>query len=318
VGPAPHQIDQGSGNTGKSVGFADVARRITSRTTDFLAVCIVLVASLTLGRQIVVWWHTAPPAESAAKRIDSAPAAWEDEKLPVALEFGDVPVALTRQVCFGQPSAALGLLVHNCESATRAADRPLRERDETENQLLARLATSKPAVEKSGEWQVHVVDDRFLLVAGLRRLSDSRLAEAAGSGWRLVCWGLAMPAGEDTWTTFILRGTGGTDSSPGKSREIPIPPDSRRSLSLKDERGAALVGFSGSGDPLRWMQFYDRWFADRDWTSTEGWSSGQDVWSGRFTGPGDSEPERVEIRFARDRRGELTGLWQVVQPGSVN
>jgi len=319
VGPEPQQHDQqAAGDIAGPVGFGDVARRITSRTTDFLAISIVLVATLTLGRQIFVWWHVAPPSESAAQQAGPPQAAWEGDQQPVALEFGDLPVSVTRQIISGEPAAVVAALVRNCEIATRAAERPLRERDETEDRLLERLANSKPAAEESGTWQVHVVDDRFLLVAGLRRLPDGQSGEAARSEWRLVCWGIGMPAGPEVWTTFVMQGTGGASSSRGGALDVPIPPDSRRSLSLKDERGAALVGFSGAGEPDRWMQFYDRWFAGRGWTSSDGWSVGQDVWSARFAGPGESDRERVELRFARDRRGELAGLWQVIQPASID
>lgn len=319
VAPEPQQLDQPTtAEPARPVGFGDVAKRITSRTTDFLAICIVLVATLTTGRQIFVWWHVVPPSESAAQSTEPGKSAWEADQQPVALEFGDLPVSVTRQIVSGEPAAVLAALVRNCETATRVADHPLRERDETEDHLLERLADSRPAAEESGTWQVHVVDDRFLLVAGLRRLPGGQSGDAARSEWRLVCWGIGMPAGAQTWTTFVMRGTGGPSSVGGGTLDVPIPPDSRRSLSLKDERGAALVGFSGTGEPDRWMQFYDRWFTSRGWTLSDGWSVGQEVWSARFAAPGSSDRERVEIRFARDRRGELAGLWQVIQPASID
>ena len=49
------------------VGLGDVARRMISRTTDLIAIGIVVVASLSLGRQVLVWWHTAPPTRAAAE-----------------------------------------------------------------------------------------------------------------------------------------------------------------------------------------------------------------------------------------------------------
>jgi hypothetical protein len=313
----PAQIDEtAAGQPAKPIGYSDLARRIRSRTTDFLAICIVLVASLTLGRQILIWWHAPTHEELTAREANTGPPAWGDNQEAVALEFGDLPVGLTRQSCTGTPSAALATIVANCEAATRSADRPLHESDPVEVGLLQKLSDSKPASEHPGDWQVHVVDERFLLVAGLRRLPAEHSGDAARSEWRLVCWGMGMPAGAESWTTFVMRGTGGAVASRSGVPEVPIPPESRRSLALNDERGAALVGFSGAGDPEHWMQFYDRWFSGNGWTPAGGWSIGAEVWSARFAGPTDREGMRVEVRFARDRRGELTGLWQVIQPGS--
>jgi hypothetical protein len=82
-------------------------------------------------------------------------------------------------------------------------------------------------------------------------------------------------------------------------------------LSLRDEKGGALIGFSGHGSAKIWMTFYDDWFRGHGWSPTDKWSIGAAAWSASFRRPQDPEVHRVEIRFAADENGELTGLIQI-------
>src|SRR5262249_39612925 len=93
--------------------------------------------------------------------------------------------------------------------------------------------------------------------------------------------------------------------------QVPLPPGAHRSLAIREERGGAMIGFYGSGDPQEWMRFFDGWFAEREW-SVDGWLAGSKVWSARFRSPDGDEHGHVEIQLAEDYH-ELTGLIQVVQ-----
>src|SRR5262245_31208362 len=106
---------------GKPVSLGDVAKKISGRTTDFLAICIVLVASLTTGSQIVSWWQAAPPAVVPATDPALAAPGWEDDLQPVDLEFGDLPLALTRQIVIGDREAAVEALARHCQAAAERA-----------------------------------------------------------------------------------------------------------------------------------------------------------------------------------------------------
>ena len=324
----------------RPTSLGDVARRITSRTTDLLAISIVLVASLTLGRQVLHWWHADPPSAAVANDPALALPAWEDELQPLSLEFGDLPLALTRQVVIGDQPAAVEALVRHCQAIAEAAECPPREPDDAELQLLAKIGgltpvAQQPAAERPGDWQVYVVDERFTLVAGVRRFSDGECGaghspstgqagrlhhnsadapgpkETARGFSRLVCWGIAMPARENAWTLFLFRGATTGSSSAAGLTNVPLPPGAQRNLSLRDERGGALIGFSGSGSPQTWMTFYDEWFTGRGWSNPDRWSVGAEAGSARYSKPGVPEAGHVEIRFAADGNGNLTGILHV-------
>ncbi len=121
-----------------------------------------------------------------------------------------------------------------------------------------------------------------------------------------------MPAGDNARNLFVFqaatRGSAVSSSLP----DVPLPPDGHRNLSLRDERGGLLVGFAGIAAPQDWVQFYDDWFAEKGWSSEEGWLTGGGAWSVRFRKPGAPEAGRVEIQFAEAANRKLTGLLQIV------
>jgi hypothetical protein len=325
----PERNTPSADRVAKPSSLGDVARRISSRTTDFLAICIVLVASLTLGRQILHWWHAEPPSPTAASDAENPAPAWDDELQPLSLEFGDLPVALTRQVVIGDQKAAVEALVRHCQAAAEMAERPSHSPDETERRLLAKIGGLTPIAEEPGDWQVFVVDERFTLVAAVRRFPENGAGDSPAGGQagrlhhnndgsretargvvRLVCWGLAMPARENAWTLYLFRESPAGSASPAGLRNAPLPPGAQRNLSVRDERGGLVLGFSGSGSAQIWMKFYDDWFLRQGWSKTDTWSTGAGAWSASFTPLREPLRGKVEIRLAADHDGNLTGLLQ--------
>ena len=98
--------------------------------------------------------------------------------------------------------------------------------------------------------------------------------ETASGVPRLVCWGMAMPAGKDAWNLFVFQAAVTKNPSAVGLPDVPLPPASTRNLSLRDERGGLLVGFAGTGEPAVWMKFYDEWFTQHGWSSGNGWLTG--------------------------------------------
>ncbi len=314
----------------RPASIGDVARRISSRTTDLVAISIVLVASLTLGRQVLHWWHAEPPPPASALTPEVAGPAWDDERKPVSLEFGDLTQSLTRQIVEGDQQAAIAALVRHCQAVALAAACPAAEPDAAERQLLERIAGLKPVdplsenstPAKMADWQVYVIDKRFTMVVAVKRFPDQRpesgqprgigaSKETARGGMRLVCWGTAMPVGEAAWTLYLFRESP-RGTSPSGPLDVPLPAGARRNLSLRDENGAALIGFSGRGSAKVWMKFYDDWCLHQGWSPTENkWSIGAQAWSASFRRQQDAAVHRVEIRLAADEQGELTGLIQM-------
>jgi hypothetical protein len=319
--------------------FADVARRTTSRTTDLIAIAIVLVASLTLGRQVLRWWQAEPPAPNAAAKAGPAPA-WEAGSAPLLLEFGDMPLAMTRQAIRGDQETAVDALVARCWGEAQRAGRPNHEPDQAEKRLLDRIAGLEPVIEEPAVCRVYVIDERFPMVAAVgpvgvapgergeqvprttpARRTDPQAPSAplhpAGSVPRLLCWGMALPLGNSAWTLYIFR------QSPAKNRpdsdflDVPLPPGAKRNLSLRDLHGGGLIGFSTSAPANTLVKFYDDWFNRQGWAQAEEWQTGQGVWTARFRSSGSGAGAQVDVRFAQDQGGVLLGVLQIVSPDSA-
>ena len=98
------------GQTQAPGGFARLARRIGGWTANLLASAIVLVASLAIGRQIVVWWHESspPPAVETAEKGDLPDAA------PAEIRWWTARGPLTVEHIHGDEAAALAAMRRRC------------------------------------------------------------------------------------------------------------------------------------------------------------------------------------------------------------
>lgn len=320
------------------VTFADVARRTTSRTTDLIAIAVVLVAALTLGRQVLHWWNAEPPAASPASEAGSAPA-WEAGRGPVSLEFGDLPLAITRQLVRGDRETAVDTLVARCWEAGQNAAIPSLEPTAGEQRLLERIADLEPVTAEPGVTEVYLLDERFPMAAavgyrqagaappvaevvrlrpgpdGARPNSDEfsyKGANPDGAAKRLLCWGMAMPLGNSAWTLYVFRQSAARHAPADDVPDVPLPPGALRNLSVRDAQGGGLVGFSVNAPADTLMKFYDDWCSRHEWVATDGWQAGDRVWTARFRTAGDPGAALVDVRFAEDRGGLLLGLIQIV------
>lgn len=313
-----------------------LAHQIASRTTDLIAVGVVLIGGLTIGHSVVEWWRAeSPPANSSAAL--PSPGLGTDQ-FPLQLEFGDARLALTRQVVAGDEAAAHERLIALCRQITEAAhDTPKETVFAAENELLAKTDRVEPVAGVPGAWGVYRLGEEFALVVGIRYFAES--AGTSGPPWdvpalssrdssnpkskiqsrksssrRLVCWGLAFPEGDARWMLSVFTAAGIAPASPGDWPDVQVPPGARRSLAMRDQRGGGLIGFSGAGEPADWREFFSNDLQQSGWSAPAGWQQMHNRNSARFVGPTQSGAGTIEILFSTDRNRQLTGLIQLL-PG---
>ncbi len=301
----------------KLTGFANVARQLSSRTTDFLAIAIVLIGGFTIGGQVSRWW-SADADNLAADLSAKTNLNWGSGQAPVWLEFGEVPYSVRRQVIVGEREEVFAKLVERCGLAAQETAAPAREFPSTEKQLLKQLARLKPIWEEVGQWAVFRIETPLTLVIGTRdfasqtgtaraRMAAEKSNSPAASRRRVVCWGFAYPSGKTSWTAFSFRPIG--ERLTGLP-QITLPAGSRKVLGLRDALGGELIAFEGTAPAEYWIGSFNHWFDRHDWRPAQAWEHAESRWSASFipAEPAGAAGGRIEVSFCRHGDTGLSGL----------
>jgi hypothetical protein len=307
-------------------GFARTGRLVARRTTDLLAIAIIAIGGLMIGGRLSEWWSTDPddipsPAE-IARHEGGTPGDWDVNATPVTLEFGDSHQTLRRQTLQGTEAEVFKSLAGWCRETLHSGVAPGQPPADVERRFLKQLATVSPLEDKAGN-RIYRLTRPMRMVVGVRGATEGVVPEKAGSKKpdaapppaRVVCWGFAFPVQEGTWTLFLASPAGA--GPPGSSfPEVPLPAESQRHLSLRNDAGDGVVGFSGTAEPEDWRRGFDGWFKSHGWAPARAWSELNGSWSARFATPADdaetSWQGTVDVQISRDQEGRLSGLLSFV------
>ncbi len=283
---APQNSDAPSTGTGSSdikpVGFGRLARRITACSGNFLAACVILILGFTFGRQVLQWWRNDPGSASVTR--DGSLNAWQppaDPTLPHLLEFGDLPIQLTRQVFVGDQEAALEQLRRTCRKAAVRSHVSKRTALPASDRLLHRLNKLKP-VEQGKGWKIYQTGGPVLMVLAVRTVAADKGGQAGSAhAESVVSWGLGLrqiasiegkaAARANRWT--LLTGAADCPNADSRSDLVGlIPPGSHRTLAVRFAGGGALIGFRGPTSLENWKRFFDQqgWLRRVPWLQMEG------------------------------------------------
>ena len=299
--------------------FGELSKRIRSRTTDLLAVAIVLVGGLTLGTRIVRWWST-DESELALQPSPPANVSWGAGHSPVSLEFGEGPIQLERQTASGDRQAVISQLVDRCAAVARETRSVTANMLPAEQNLLKQLERFAPVREEPGRWQVYFVELPLGLVVATRTIAkDQRPVENSAKApvsqpatdrpaRRVVCWGLAQPARKGEWVLFLMRPTAGEVEQRPQIGRVALPEGSSRILSLRDATGGALLAFEGDAAGEEWIDWFDNWFAGHKWKAARDWSRSPNGWSATYVPRDEDESGRIDISFSRSDEGRMSGI----------
>ncbi len=306
--------------------LASVARQVSRRSIDLVAIALVIGASLSLGKQVLEWWGVDPATPQLTAPLDTLAAGTGG---PMTLEFGDRPLRLTHRTITGDRPAALRTLLRGCRDALDAwAKRPEHGMPagptEAETQLLARTTELRPIEEQPGKWQIYQVDLPFQLLVGVgitesprssATESNAELPAAPATQRHLVSWAIMLPQSEKAWTLYAFEikseaGTAGDETTP----DMPMPPESRRLLSMTDRSGGRFVGIAGEGTPIHWQQFYNGWFTAHGWENASGWREVGGHWSARFRHPETAGATVVDLQFGSNEQRGTSGVICVTPP----
>ena len=207
-----------------------------------------------------------------------------------------------------------------------AAKRPMR----LDQEFLKRLASERPAAEEFGRWRLYRWGEGRPIVIGTCRIGFQPVARDTAGGasnvdedgraeahptsgpslaepaYRVVIWGMALPAAKNAWTLYMFQSGGGGGENRPKV-EIPLPPGGHRLVSIRAAGGDAITAYSADdGDAAR--MFYDRWFADHGWTAAAGWQPIASVGMSALRLRSRRPALAADIRLGSDPQGRWTGL----------
>lgn len=304
-GALPSDAAQATGAATKSPpSFGRLAGTLRRRTFDLLAIGIVAVTLLGLGRTLADWWNTDPADLAPASVVDPF-AGWGADGGTLRIGLGDLPCRLLRTHATATVDEAVARAVADCRSIAETGTAPLAPPDEAEANLLRTCAKLAPVAESKGEWRVHRATFPVPLLVASRRAERSA---GATDGWRVLCWGLVLPAGESQWTTYLFdasRAPAGA-SAADVGNAIPakwLPGGAKRTLSLSDGRGRNVLGFEGTGSAAAWTKAFDAKLTAAGWRRIGAWESAGSSWSARYadgSAPDDGTERRLQVQFAAD------------------
>jgi hypothetical protein len=294
--------------------FGQLAKRITTWTTNCLLTAIVVVAGVGFGRQVLIWWSADPAANDADRdRVIKVDAGSADAGGLYNLQFGDQSWSFGRQAIQGDQAAAAKSLRSMCRLSGQNAQSPALPPQKEELELLESLSKREPLDREAGKWAIFQLNEAFPLMVVLRDATDNEGRKSgtnlAKGGPRVVTWGLAMPAGPDMWAVYTFHAEPSSRQPFGGLPDVPIPPGCQRTLAMQAAGGEAMIGFEGPYEPENCIRSFEQWFDRNGWKAVARWNRSGSSWSARYVSNGPDNAEiTADVQFAADQRQRLAGL----------
>ncbi len=279
-------------------GIGELARRYRRRTTDLLAVGLLLVVGLAVGRQLTAWWNE-PELESTPNvgGVTGSGTAWTE---PDDLQLGELGTTIHRRRVIGDRPAAWRALEMSTRATAEAAGWPETDADEAEQRLLRVLTSreSNPGINPApAATSLHRLDGPLPMVVAVRQLLGQR---------RVVGWGLATRTPRNDWVTWTFAAAGDVAEEP-----VGLPADCRRLLAVGSGDPERLVVFTGSPGPDGWWNHFERELHHHGWAPTSPPTRHRDGWTGRWQHP---SGRAVVVSSRHDNSGRWHGMLNVFTP----
>lgn len=291
-------------------GAPSPAQRLAAWTTRLLLCGLIAAVGLGFGRQVLQWWAVEGdwPGDERLADGDSPPTDAGERQF---VSIGAGPWRLQRESIVGPREQVAAALVQRAVEITTSAALPQTPIEAAEKALLARAAAIPIEAGPHGaDWRVVPVDLGVPTAVGLKWSDNRPAGEAinlAETDVRVVTWGLAVPADESSWAVYCVFAEQTISAPAGALPELPLPPETRRTLALGTV-GGAMVGFEGRLDPAACRSFFEQWFSQNGWTCVGSRRTADDGWFARFEKSSSRDSTVVDVRIGLDAQRQLQGL----------
>ena len=305
------------------------APKIASTAYKIISTGIVIFLAAYIGVQLISAYrldkYQDPP--TVAEVLDAWPTLQS-----CSLEFGDSPFRLQRETAFGSESDVMEHLSIACKDALQRGADPVKPVGEAEAKMIESLQNEVPFLssddsEASGSgdrkknlWRIfHVAripgTGQFPQVVGIRDdcdvgpppefEQDESQTDQQWPAQRLVVWGIAIPNGDEKWTTYIGRAS--LNASQFGIATSLIPSDAKRTLAISDKQRASVIGFSGS-TPESAKSFYDELSDKLGWKLVSQWQHHANNWTAKYTSDTDSSVAGIQVQLHVNHNQPMRGL----------
>jgi len=241
-----------------------------------------------------------------------------DPATPHFIGFGGSSWQLARESVSGDRQRAASALREACLKVLPGAVLPPGEPGPAEAAMLESVARTKPVAQEPGRWRLYELDGPFPMAAGTllpgEQAPSGGRNQLAAAGARVVAWAIGVPVSNGEWTLYVFHCPAPSSGPFPGLPNVPLPPESTRTLSMRVAGGGCVVAFAGASQAERWKRFFDRWFQAHEWTADGDWGPGADGWHHRYAGPGGESAGSVDVRFGPEGQGGSAGLLIVNPP----
>jgi hypothetical protein len=310
--PHPLPLSQRARGDAQTASFGKLAKRITGITSNCLFTAIVLVAGLGVGRQILIWWSADAPRQAAPSPTGDLAGGLGDPTQLHLLQFGGQGWSMARREFHGPRKEAEKQLRRDCRQEIGNASLPQGSQTLEQSNLLASLAKSQAIDAELPHWQLFAPDPNTPVLIGvkppLQANEKQTKTEPDANASRVVLWGISLPKGGEDWSILIFIPSAGVEKSPHELPDVPLPPKCRKILAVQAVNGGKIATFSGPNEPEAWRGHFEKWFAPEGWKPISPWQRTGSAWYTQYRGNSGGKIVEVDLHFAPDNRGELTGM----------
>ncbi|HSG71196.1 MAG TPA: hypothetical protein VLA12_12315 [Planctomycetaceae bacterium] len=299
-------------------GLTGLGKRIASRTTDLVAVGILLIAGLSMGGSVIRWWNTEPEdltLQSSQAFVDRLiPPDWESG-LPVGIAVGNSTLGMERAELSGPREEIEQMLSEEILTRCERATIPNAPPDERETRMLESLETVKPVRTIPEGVRVYLKDGPLIWCVGLKSSSSGGQSpnQSDVSDSRVVCWGFAFPSGFDSarWSVWLMWPGGDRQNSSEYDWRGVLPDSSVCSLALTSPHGHVLLAFTGTGSHSVWSKELESRFREREFVLENVWKSGSNGLTGRFISRRNGSERVAFVQVSVSIDNQFRGLIQI-------
>ncbi|MBL8848831.1 MAG: hypothetical protein JNG89_04075 [Planctomycetaceae bacterium] len=295
VPPSPHRPRD----------FADLARRISGRTTDLFAIALVVALLLTVGVQLTRWWRTEPPTLTE-ESVASEPMSLWDHADGVAVSFDSDDWTLERTTAFGTAGAITDSIVNSLRQQLDALlDGELPPIDPAESAWLKKLDSWTPLVETGNGGKVYTLGGPWPWIVATHAPSITPDSHAAGEG-RVLCWAFALPQSDSSWTVYSARRSSRHVSTTSHVN-IPLPDDMQPLLTAATSTGG-LKAFRSASSLKTAQSDWHRLLSSSGWVQHGEWMLNDALARGTFQQDGVNQTTTLNATLIPTDDGETRGI----------